>query len=1023
MNPRILQPFLSVAAVAAICTSFTASTAQSSSGETVNDPARTVLFFHSPGGPSAVYRDTASLAGSSRSGYTSSRELDLEKVARALVAGPTPEEQANGLTTALPQGSALGRVNVISAEFVEIGLDLPPGFVASPAFSPQFVEDVADMFVKSLGEKGARTVVLQAKDPATGGYRLLSDFLPRTPDPGREPDNAASELAPPPQTGPAIEAAPGPPVNPGTISGALSGKAVVLGQSHGWLDDHLTQNRWRVQRTRSCEQLEDYSSGEFVNHFVVPMLLNCGARVQPVRECDTQTNMAIVDNADGAPAYSETGSWLTSAAANGFAKKTQWTGCYDNPFGNADSVRYASGTTGAPNATATYVPDIPASGYYNVYISYASGSNRTPRAHWQVHHTGGVSDYYVNEMIDGSTWNLLGNFYFDAGTSPSAGKVMLLNDSPDGGVVSCDAVRFGGGMGDIARRSHGLSGRPRWQEGAANYLQYTGMLASPLMYDDDTTGSNDETLGKVDRPEYARWEQTRDGEGDNVIYVSWHTNAYNGGCDGSGNETYTTAHGTESFRDLDGSANTQSRNLASACHNALINAYRKFWDATWTDRTLKQSNGYPECLQANLGTVGGFFYEALFHDNEAEAGYYKSASMRYIMARAVAQGIIAYYGGTTFPPEIPVNFRVRDNGGGQALLTWASGPVRDGTYPYGSAATAYRVHRSSNGFGFDSGTTVTGTEYSLAIPPGEVAYFRVSAVNSAGISFPTETLAVRLPVPGNMRTLIVNGYHRYDRYLPNTVSEPGIGGCTNANPNTVRRIDPHTYQDFNYIMYHARALASANASFDSCSHECIEQGLVSLTGYPTVDWLGGQECEAYSVDPYDNTAIKPNSRTAIQNYLTAGGNLLMSNSELAWDFDRSGADPSKSSFLRNWLKASFADNDANTYQAQGAVGSIFAGLATFSFDAASGKAYDVSQPDVLNAIDGSMPCMSYVGGTGGTAAVQYSGAVGGGSPCKIVYIGFGLETISSDPIRNEVVKRVLNFFVAGPSRARDWRHY
>ena len=46
-----------------------------------------------------------------------------------------------------------------------------------------------------------------------------------------------------------------------------------------------------------------------------------------------------------------------------------------------------------------------------------------------------------------------------------------------------------------------------------------------------------------------------------------------------------------------------------------------------------------------------------------------------------------------------------------------------------------------------------------------------------------------------------------------------------------------------------RAIAAAGVAFDSCSNECIEQGLVSLDDYDVVDWIGGQEAEAATDDP------------------------------------------------------------------------------------------------------------------------------------------------------------------------------
>src|SRR5262249_29713924 len=132
-------------------------------------------------------------------------------------------------------------------------------------------------------------------------------------------------------------------------------------------------------------------------------------------------------------------------------------------------------------ASATWTPNLPEAGFYNVYVSYTrSGTNRASDAHYIVRHTGGVTEFRVNQERHGWTWVLLGRFHFEAGSHPAGGSVELADDSAElGQTVSADAVRFGGGMGDIVGENHGtLSGRPRWEEGARSYTQYQGAPSS-----------------------------------------------------------------------------------------------------------------------------------------------------------------------------------------------------------------------------------------------------------------------------------------------------------------------------------------------------------------------------------------------------------------------------------------------------------------------------------------------------------------------------------------------------------------
>ena len=56
-------------------------------------------------------------------------------------------------------------------------------------------------------------------------------------------------------------------------------------------------------------------------------------------------------------------------------------------------------------------------------------------------------------VVHGSTWE---SFDFEEGLNPERGKVVLTNESENRkAVVTADAVRFGGGMGNIAtKRAH-----------------------------------------------------------------------------------------------------------------------------------------------------------------------------------------------------------------------------------------------------------------------------------------------------------------------------------------------------------------------------------------------------------------------------------------------------------------------------------------------------------------------------------------------------------------------------------------
>ena len=102
--------------------------------------------------------------------------------------------------------------------------------------------------------------------------------------------------------------------------------------------------------------------------------------------------------------------------------------------------RYATAAAGG-TATATYRPTIGVSGYYNVFIQYPQGSNRTTNAPWLISYQGGSTNVSVNQQVNGGGWLLLAAARpFAAGTTS---YVQVSNNAgPAGSVVMADGVRL-----------------------------------------------------------------------------------------------------------------------------------------------------------------------------------------------------------------------------------------------------------------------------------------------------------------------------------------------------------------------------------------------------------------------------------------------------------------------------------------------------------------------------------------------------------------------------------------------------
>jgi hypothetical protein len=247
---------------------------------------------------------------------------------------------------------------------------------------------------------------------------------------------------------------------------------IALWHSHGWYYEPKL-HRWEWQRARIFQTVEDIYPMSYTLPFLIPMLENAGANVFVPRERDWQVREVVVDNngSSGNSLFLASENMEESADSTGFAMG-EMPYIHENPFRlgsyhEMESDRKAS-------ARVQWIPEIPATGEYAVYISFHASDDNAEDALYRVYHTGGVTEFAINQQMGGSTWIYLGKFTFKKGIHPLTGSVVLTNRSAKRNTrITADAVRFGGGMGNIAR--NGLTGnRPRYQEAARYYLQYAG---------------------------------------------------------------------------------------------------------------------------------------------------------------------------------------------------------------------------------------------------------------------------------------------------------------------------------------------------------------------------------------------------------------------------------------------------------------------------------------------------------------------------------------------------------------------
>ncbi len=320
-------------------------------------------------------------------------------------------------------------------------------------------------------------------------------------------------------------------------------------------------------------------------------------------------------------------------------------------------------------------------------------------------------------------------------------------------------------------------------------------------------------------------------------------------------------------------------------------------------------------------------------------------------------------------PLSPELLFVRNTGSG-LTLTWSNDDF---------IRTGYRIYTSSDGLSFGPPVNVSSavqsyTENGLA--PGTQRYYKVSVVGSGGESKPSRIYGAQVG-PAPPPVLLVDGN---DRWQFQTSENPG---CTN-----------HAFA----------ALAGHSVSgpaFDTANHNAVISGAVRLTNYPAVVWLLGEE--STQDETFDTT-----EQTLVSDYLSARGNLFVSGAEVGWDLDRpSGPTTADRDFYHTKLRAAYSADDAATYAFAPAAGGIFAGNAAGGFDNGTQGSFNVDYPDVLAVANGSIVALTYSGGTGGAAGVQYDGAPTGG---KLMTWGFPFETITNTAVRAAYLSDVLRWF-------------
>ena len=811
----------------------------------------------------------------------------------------------------------------------------------------------------------------------------------------------------------------------------LQNRHLSVWASHGRYYSN-TEDAWKWQRPYLFSTTEDLLTQTFVVPFLIPMLENSGAIVFSPRERSWQSEEIIVDNdapaANGSYLEKQQGSPWQQSPLPGFANTKTVYFDDDNPFSAGSARMTAAASSKAKASYVKWMPKIRKSGMYEVYVSYQTLDGAVDDAEYTVYHGGVATRMKVNQRMGGGTWVYLGRFFFSAGENDK-NCVVLSNVSGNHGVVSADAVRFGGGMGNVSRSEaeNGepvISHLPRFLEGARYSAQWYGV---PYSYY-SSYGGEDDYKDDINARSYATnwlsggsvYMQNADGRKVPIeLSLAVHSDAgyKNNALVGTlGIATTNGVAGETSYPS--GISRKTSLDFAYMLTDGVTTELSRIYKTNWPRRESYDKN-YSESSRPAMPSA---IIETLSHQNFRDMIYAHDPWFKFNMSRSIYKAILRYmafgHGGKyVVSPLAPDNFSVEFTGKSEVTLKWNA--VRDSLEPT-AVPTGYIVYTRVGNGDFDNGEFVSKPAFVKKLNAGIVYSFRVTAVNKGGESFPTETLsACRAKTPARP-LLVVNCFDRLSG--PEVIEKDDSIGFdlykdigvpymqTPEYSGAQKRFDPNRGGDesagglgfsgyelastmiagntFDYAFVHGSAIAPGY-SFVSCSRKSVENGSVNLSKYPMVDViLGLQKRTKYSFKDYKT--LNGQMRSKLASYLSGGGSLLVSGAYVGSDMPSSR----ERSFLAQTLHCVHGGALREKTSIAGAE-------EKFSIEQEFGhETYAVQSVDRIKPANGSQSIFKYSDGS--SAGVLYQGA-----NYRCATLGFPLESIKDKKVLANIMLKLV----------------
>ena len=873
----------------------------------------------------------------------------------------------------------------------------------------------------------------------------------------------------------------------------MSGDIVAMWASHGRYFKP-GNDAWLWQRPQLFQVSEDTHTMSFIYPYVVPMIENAGGYVLMPRERNINPNEVIVDNDTNEegqiysqPYYKEvTGKekWVFGSG-EGFIYDLPNFRDTENPFENG-TYRQTKTITSGKESIAAWCADIPEDGEYAVYVSYKTVPNSTEDALYTVNYSGGSKTFKVNQTMGGGTWIYLGTFPLEEGYSDEEPVVLLSNKSSKAGkILTADAVKIGGGMGNIERsnrrsdvysdpstplatdieyisgieddgseeaaealeqfnneieankksgtKAHfSTSGMPRYLEGARYWLHWAGFpesVYSPYHGSDDY--KDDYTCRGLWVNYLAGGSRVLPNQpGLNIpvdVSMALHSDAGKRADDSFIGTLgiYFTNNGSYY---KDGTPRTISRSLTDLLMRQITMDIRQTWEPNWTRRSMWDKS----YLEAKTPEVPASLIEFMSHQNWAEMRYALDPAFRFTVGRSIYKALgrfLAERKDRKFVVQpLPVkDFAITRVKKGSYKLEWS--PMKDNLEPTADPDKYIIMERTADDLGFHKIGETSSRNFTVKVNDSYIHSFQIIAVNEGGLSFPSETLALK--EGGDNPILIVNGFTRVSAPESRTYGDEAgfyteedfgvpyikdisfIGKQTefrrSAGDNFGRSNGDYATKviagnTFDYPYIHGKSIAASGRGFVSSSVGAIENGTIDLRKYQTVDLILGKQkstTTGFGSSGIRYMAFPEALQTKLKQYVNGGGDLLVTGTYVSSDLFNSNSPKGSQSFAKDVLGIEQGYGGDTMSGRITATGSGFSVKNINYSNTLNEKDYIVQNPDVLSPTNGSKVIYQY-SDTGLPAAV-----IGKKGKGNVIVSAIPFEVMDVQQ-RNQVMRDFLN---------------